>query len=322
MTEPTPAQSDGIAGGADAGATDADATGAGGVPGLAAAAVVAGSVFVAAGIPTAAARVDAYPFGATLVLLGPPPVLHLGVPLAALGVAYGGMSRLPLVSLNPVGLQRRLVVAGALVAGVGAATTAVFPVQYVFYLGRLPAAFVLVPHLTGWTLSAAGAGAAALSPAGDGTFRARVADRATAAATRVADATAGPVPAAVRWSVLAVGVLGAAAGTGVFVSVVTAPTTGGADGVAVAALASLYVAVWGGTLAAVGAALPDESRLPSPPAPQRTLVLVGGAVMALALIRVPVPGHLVPGGSLVRTGTAFVVAGLCWWAGAAVARRL
>lgn len=92
---------------------------------LATAAVVAGVALVAAGILAVATEWRGVPGRpAALVRLFTPPPVRIGVPVAALGAAHGGASRLSPVPVSPTCRQRRTAVAGALVAAAVAAAGA------------------------------------------------------------------------------------------------------------------------------------------------------------------------------------------------------
>lgn len=293
------------------------------VAALATGAVLAGVGLVVAGVPWVArlwGRVPLRP-DTVLVLLAPLPV-RVGVPLAAAGVAYGGTARLSPVSLSPTERQRRVLVAGALVAGVGAAswTLAVLGGPFVgdpFRPTANPLTLLLSPLVVGWSLVAAGLVVAAWpAPLRTGLWRLT-----TETFCRLADATAGPFPTVLRIAALTVGGLVAGYGGFLVARLVVAPPAGArAAVVGTATLVGLYVVLMGVALAAVGAVVPDGSRLPAPPPAQRVLVLAGAGVslvLPLGLRALPRPGI---GGAL-RLGTTLVVAGLCWWAGEALATR-
>lgn len=289
---------------------------------LATAAVVAGVALVAAGILAVATEWRGVPGRpAALVRLFTPPPVRIGVPVAALGAAHGGASRLSPVPVSPTCRQRRTAVAGALVAGVGAVTGEVPVLGGFFNFGRPPVSLVASPLAVGWTLMAAGLGGAAVPDPGP--VRSRAAGVATRAYARVAGATADPFPVAFRGGLLVTGALVAVGGGHVFASSIeTGFTGGGSPSFSMAAIAGVYLLALGGGLAAVGAVLPGWSRLQSPP-PARVLVLGGAGVLTALPAALPALLALgTSGGGVFHLGTSLVAAGLCWWAGAGLAARL
>lgn len=284
-------------------------------------AVVAGVALAVVGISNVATLLGRVEVGvlSLLPLVGLP--LGLGVSLAALGAVHGGVDWLPGISLSPTRRQRRAVVFGTLLVLVDAAGRLVPVLAVLFVLGAGGGGSLLSPLVVGWTLAGAGLAGAAL-PTGD-----RVPGVAVAGRTydRVAGATAGPFPTALRGLVVGLGVLAVVAGVLVVAGAVVAGCCGGGDamaGVVVLLFVTWVLVVLGGLAVAVGLALPDRSRVPSPPPAQRVAVLLGASVAVV----VPLPLWALPlgpsGGSAIRLGTATVLAGLCWWAVEAVAGRL
>lgn len=185
--------------------TDSDGSIDGGRPDaatiLAAVAIVAGLALAVAGVASVAANWSRIPLRPDAVLAALPLSLRVGVPLAALGVGCGGASGVPSVPLSPTGRQRRVLVAGALVAGSGAVTGAVPVLGELVRLGLTPDALGALPAVVGWTLIAAGLGGGALPEP----VRTRATRLATGAYARVVGATAGPLPPALRRGLLAAG---------------------------------------------------------------------------------------------------------------------
>lgn len=286
---------------------------------MATGAVVGGVALTGAGLAASATLLDPRATGLTPPLLFVAVSTRGGVPLAALGAVHGGLDRLPGVSLSPTRRQRRTVVLGALLVAASVVGILVPGVRVLFLLAPGLYGTLLSPAVVGWVLVAAGLAGAVL-PAG--IVRRAPAGPVVRAYERVAGATAGPFPTALRVALATVALFLFGTG-GYFVArMLAVEPVGHGPGAGILFSLLVFVQVLGVLVGAVAAVLPDGSRLPSSPRAPRVVVVCGAPVAAVAPVVLGVLGAGQAALGAFRLGVALVVAGLLWWAGEAVAMRL